>query len=402
MRPRTFLLLIFVVVLLGAVAVLVFLNLSDGSGGNAANAVTTQTGDTQTGDTADGEQVQPIVPTSTPAPPFELVDVVIAKIDIPVGERIREDLVEIEQRPNTNVALQGQYTFDDPADELLIGSIAKVNIPRGEAILRPMLAINPTDIGAFGSDLSLYVDQGKVAVAFPIDPLSGAAFAMRPGDFVDVMMTLSLVELDKEFNTAFPNFESRINLLALEEGQSFLFEPGLQGRLELIPELELVAEIVPGSMFFEGQGEETAGQQIPRRVTQLTVQQAEVLWVGTWRDPRELEKAQDTALEQSASSTQPIATPTPIPERFETRPDVVILSMTAQDALVLKWALETGINIDLGLRAPGDTTVFATTSVTLPQLVEQGGVIIPQVGQFGLEPPINEVIRPFLPSTPPQ
>jgi len=96
-----------------------------------------------------------------------------------------------------------------------------------------------------------------------------------------------------------------------------------------------------------------------------------------------------------------IPTPTPIPERVEKRPDVVILSLPVQDALALKWARDVGINMNLVLRAQGDRTVFVTTSVTLPQIVEQGGLTIPEVGTVGLEPRADEVSPPSLPPKPP-
>jgi hypothetical protein len=298
-------------------------------------------------------------------------------------------------RPDNNIALQGGYTFSDP--EELIGQLIKVPVDEGQAILRPMIALNPSDLASLGSDLGLYVNRGNVAIAFPIDRYSGAAFAMRPGDFMDVMMTLSLVELDQEFKTAFPNLIQRVDEDALLEGSAFLFEPSLHGRLELIPELNVVAEIIPGSI----EGQEEPGAQIPRRVTQLAIQQAEVLWVGTWRDPLELQRAQEEAAAAAAASEAPVPTPTPLPERLERNPDLVILSMPLQDALVLKWAHEVGINTDLALRAQGDSTVFVTSSVTLPQIIEQGALIIPEVGQYGLEPPVDEVPVPAVPPEPP-
>ena len=97
-----------------------------------------------------------------------------------------------------------------------------------------MLALDPTDLATSGSDLSLYVDQGNVAVAFPINQYSGAAFAMRPGDQVDVLMSLPVVELDPEFNTKLPNLTQRVDDLALAEGRDFLFAESLEGRLEFI------------------------------------------------------------------------------------------------------------------------------------------------------------------------
>jgi hypothetical protein len=81
----------------------------------------------------------------------------------------------------------------------------------------------------------------------------------------------------------------------------------------------------------------------------------------------------------------------------ENFPDVIIMSMSAQDALVLKWSMDRGLDIDLALRAQGDNSVFTTSSVSLPQLVEQGGLTIPEPGEFDVEPRLDEVTIPSLP-----
>jgi len=314
---------------------------------------------------------------------------------LPVGERIREELVTVERRPETNVAVVAGVTFSDP--ELVIGQIVKTRVTRGQEIIRPMLALNPSDISSLGSDLGLYVDQGEVAVAFPINRFSGAAYAMRPGDSMDALMSLAMVEIDEQFQTIRPNIVQRVFEADLLGGLAFLFPPTSEGRLELISVINSVAQIGPG------QGEE----QIPRKVTQLTLQQMEVLWVGNWLDPL-------SGLTQEFNADAPIVPPTPVPdeegqpapvptptkERPEDQPDVVILSMSAQDALTLKWAMEVGIDIDLVLRAQGDNSVFVTTSVSLPQIVEQGVLTIPQPFTFGLEPRVDLVPTPGLPDSP--
>ncbi|MFO7621592.1 MAG: hypothetical protein R6W81_10065, partial [Bacteroidales bacterium] len=131
-------------------------------------------------------------------------------------------------------------------------------------------------------------------------------------------------------------------------------------------------------------------------VTQLTIQQARVLYVGTWADPRELEQEQIAA--QSAAQAAGAPTPTPIPSRLEQTPDVVILSMSSQDALALNWAMIRGVDIHLALRSPGDQTVFVTTSVSLPQIIDQGGLAIPEQTNFDLHPSMNDVEPPILPA----
>jgi Flp pilus assembly protein CpaB len=393
MRLRTFLLLIGVLIILAIIAILVFANLSgDGIAGIIPGGNGTSSGETEQ-PPVDGGQ-EPGFPTPTPTPAIRFEQVVVAERAIPVGERLREDLLLTELRPTSNIALQGGYTFSNTQD--LVGNIVKTNIAAGQAILAPMIALDPTDLAAAGSDISLYVDQGKVAVAFPINRYSGAAFAMRPGDKVDVMMSLPVVELDPEFNTKLPNVTQRVDDLALAEGRDFLFPDALEGRLELIEPLNLVGE-VSGPI---STGEGSKSTQVPRRITQLTIQQAEVIWVGTWQDPLELERRAAQAAAEAelaaANSEVPVPTPTPLPSRLETNPDIVILSMPAQDALALKWSLERGVDIDLALRALGDTTVFATNSVSLPVLVDNGALRIPENSDFGIDPSMYELEFPSL------
>lgn len=395
MRPRTFILLILVLVV-AAVAVIAFFFLRSGD-----NPLADLLPGNEQSQVEDDSPQEPGAPTPTATPETSFVSVVVARVKLPVGEMITEDLIDVELRPDDNVAVLAQVTFDQ-ADQV-VGQIVKTEIPAGQEILRPMLALNPTDLASLGSDLSLYVDQGRVAVAFPINRLSGAAYAMRPGDLVDVFMSLTLVEVDEEFQTALQNYEERVFEPDLLEGRSFLFPETLQGRLEVIPGLNIVGLIGPSS----GQ------KQIPRQVTQLTLQQVQVVWMGNWLDPINgyaPEFASDAIMSATPTPVpvdgqadgQPAPGPTPTKQRPEDRPDVVILSMTAQDALALKYALETGIDISLVLRSQGDSSVFITTSVSLPQIVEQGVLTIPEPNPFSLEPRIELVPTPGLPDVPQQ
>jgi Flp pilus assembly protein CpaB len=401
MRLRTFILIILIFLVLGLLAVVFVVASSSGAlggllgGGGAAPGVV----DTGT-DTGGFVPAEPGLPPPSPTPSYE--NVVVARLAIPIGEMLTEELLTTELRPSTNVALQGNYTFTSP--ESLVGSIVVVPIARGQEILQPMIALNPTDVSNIGSDLSLYVPEGNIAIAFPVDRFSGVSLAMRAGDSVDVIMTLRTVEIDSQFNSSLPNFVSRVSQSQLEAGNDFLFPAVLEGRLEYIPEINQVAAIVPSlneTTMVPGQTYEP-GVAIPKRVTQLTIQQAKVIYVGQWRDPRVLEAEQAAAQEQAGSSVQfdengqpiPQPTPTPFPSRQE-NPEVVILSMPVQEALALKFARDRDVKIDLVLRSPGDVTSFVTTSVSLPQIVDQGGLALPVPAEFDLFNPLYDPRAPY-------
>lgn len=403
MRARTFILFLLFLVVLAVVVVLGFTvgNFGEllGLGGSDNNNGVAD----QQQDLDDGVgQVIPPTPTSLPT-----TDVVVAVVDLPVGVVITEEVLQVRSWPDNNVAVVGNYVFNNLED--VVGMITRTEIDAGQAILDSMVALTPSDLLSMGSDLALYVNNGNVAVAFPIDRFSGAAYAMRPGDRVDVLMSLQFINIDQEFASALPNLVARVNEAALEEGVSFLLPEYAEGRLELVPGLNLVGMIGPRGQqeWLGADPNDRPLLQIPRRTTQLTIQQANVVWVGTWQDPREVEAANIAAQEaavaqQQAGASLAVPTPQPVLQRTERQPDIVILSMPAQDALVLKWALDRGLDVDLVLRAQNDTSVFTTVSVTLPQLVEQSGFTIPERTEEDLSPRADEVEPPSVPSTPPE
>jgi Flp pilus assembly protein CpaB len=391
MPTRTFVLLILVLVAAAGAVALYFLV---GPGSEQESAETPAVEVPEDADESSSEELDLPTPTATPA--VQTVEVVVALVDLPVGQRLRPDLIETQVRPNTNVAVQAGVTFSD--EELVIGKIVKTPISKGQEILAPMLALNPSDVASIGSDLSIYVDQGEVAVAFPIDRFNAAAYAMRPGDQVDAFMSMSVVNIDEEFQTQLPNVVERVNETALLEGQSFLFPETSEGRLELIPGINAVALIAPG----EGK------EPVPRRVTQLTIQQMEVLWVGSWRNPNSAMRQEfnsnairEEDLIRTQNRIESGALPPKEDPRREVEPDTVIMSMSSQDALSLKWALENGLDIDLVLRGQGDNSVFVTTSVSLPQLFTQGLLVDPEDNEFSVQPRIEAVPTPGLPPAPP-
>lgn len=390
LRPITVILTLLILLLVAAGIVLFAANqrggLSNLLGGGDNNVVNNGDDGVPDGETGTGDNIAQIPPTPTAAPQFQ--NVVVSRLRIPVGTMITSEFLTIEERPVTNIALLGGYTFTDTTQ--LNGRIARVEIARGQEILDPMVTNDPADVGALGSDLGLHVPPGQVAVAFPIDELSGVALAMRPGDLVDMMVTVQTVEIDPDFRSALPNLIQIVNQPALIEGRAFLFDTFAQGRLEFITELNQVAVIIPKN---SSGGERDPGfEPIPKRSTQLFIQRSEVLYVGQYQDPRELDRQQQDAQEAAAAAAAnpdaaPIPTPTPIPSRLEETPSVIILSMTLQDALALKWAREQGVDIDLALRALNDNTVFVTTSVSLPQIIDQGALAIPDPVDFDLATP---------------
>jgi Flp pilus assembly protein CpaB len=379
MRLRTFILLVLVLLVGAALVAVVALGILGGTGplaGLARGGSPPPSPDN--GAIVDGEDGAPPAPQPTATPTMRFTEVVVARVPIPAGQRLQPELLRVEMRPDNNIAIQAGYTYSEISE--LVGRIVRADIATNQEILTSMIALNPTDLATFGSDLSLYVERGRVSVAFPIDRYTGMAYGVRPGDFVDVLMTVDLVQLDPEFQSALPNSFQRVDQQALEEARPFLLQQELGGRLELIDAINAIGLVAPTTSYDQ--------VQQPRRATQLTLQQLEVLWVGNWLDPqRGLAQAYDSG--PILSTAPPVDAPPK--ERPEDAPDILILSLPLQDALALRFAQEAGIQINLALRSQGDNSSFVTTSIHLPQLLGEGLVKVPVTpSDVGIEPRLDD------------
>jgi Flp pilus assembly protein CpaB len=243
-----------------------------------------------------------------------------------------------------------------------IGRVAAVDIVQGQPILRSMLA----ERGAAGQ-AALLVPEGRVAVAFPVDEQSSVAYAIQPGDYVDVLIVASFLDMDREFQTKLPNLISFLSLRLVEtpEGQEPIetydfTTPTDQGRFEIPPGLP---PEIPGAYVYPRE------PQRPRRVAQLTVQAAKVLRVGPWI---ELPSEQPQPTEEG----QPPPPPPP--------PDIVTLAVDPQDALVLLWARQSEMLMELALRAPAtEEARYQPEAVTLQYMLTRFKIAVPPELEYG-------------------
>jgi pilus assembly protein CpaB len=255
--------------------------------------------------------------------------------------------------------------------ESAYGRIARVDIVRGMPILEGMLTELPGEFGASGSDAALHIPENKVAYAMPIARYSSVAWALQPGDHVDVILSLLMVDLDEEFQSALPNDYTCVSPAEGEECQS-----GLMGRLESLPNGWIV-NMTPSE------------DQRPRLVTQLTIQNATVLQVGEWAEgmapaPTPTPQAEEGAEEgEEGEASQPA--PPPV------RP--VTLAVSRQEAIALDYAQAIGARINFVLRRAGDESAFTTESVTLRYLMEQYNIELPPKLPHGVTPPLSELER---------
>jgi len=327
-----------------------------------------------------GGEVQP-TPVST-------VKILVAAHDIRRGSRLTAQDVTTADWP-LNLALPANAmtagdTPDQPGPEQVEDTVARVDILQGQPVLSHMITPpGQADLQSTGSDAALLIPTGQVAVAFPLNRLSGVAYALRTGDHVDILMSFRFVSVDNDFQTILPNNIGIINatLTPLGGGEG----GGVQvGREESGPF---------GSRIWVVPSE---NNQRVRQVTQLVIKNAIVLRVGDWPlgdVNASIVVTQPPPPPEGATPTPEGAGPTPIPEIV---PDVITVVMSRQDALVLKYSLETGADIDFALRSAldNDLTDVSTDSVTLQYLMDFYDIVEPPLLPISQQPRIEEITNP--------
>jgi len=286
-----------------------------------------------------GTEQQAAELTPTPAaqatPVVETERVVVALQTIPRGMPVPPDAVEVREWPK-DAGLP-----DDVARKLsdVVGKTARVDIPRQWPVSRS--SVTTIELGA-GADMALVIPKGKVAIAVPVRVLSAVANAIQPSDRVDVLVSLSMVGVDEDSQIKQP--------VVLVGGEDCLA------------------------------GCQPTGEQIPRLVTQYTVQNAQVLAVGLWREELPpVEEVVQPAQEETPEGEETAPPPEP-PNVLQsvTQLTVVTMSVSPQDAMVLKWALESNSSIDLVMRSAIDQDIYAQPeAVTLQYMLDRFQISVP-------------------------
>ncbi|MBN1318541.1 MAG: hypothetical protein JXA42_23880 [Anaerolineales bacterium] len=339
------------------------------------------------------EPLEELLQTQQPAPMLETTQIVVAVQNIGRGMYLTEDAVTLWDWPLDTLspdAIVGSIEEDRNADgvpdaiEQVLGKRMRTSTVRFEPILTSMLA-DDIDLSGTGSDAALAIPGGRVLIAIPVadvsdDPTTVTGYALRAGDHIDVLISLALIDLDEEFNTKLPNQTMRLEIKQSEEGETTLeLQEFPYGRFEEGP-LGLIFNVIPSEE-----------NQRSRLVTQLMVQDAVVVRVGRYPTYEE---------EIRGIDPQAPPTPTPVPDDAEDqaqqaapppppKPEVILLSVTPQEALVLKFASEIEASLDFVLRSVGDQAIYQTNAVTLQYLMETYNIAIPPKLQYGLQKPVT-------------
>lgn len=315
---------------------------------------------------------------TTPTPEVTQIEIVIAAQNIGAGQPIEVAESAVVLQPWPEDALPMDY-YDDL--EQIDGKYARVDIPRGMPVLPSMLGEPGGKLSVNGSSAALFGDAGRRAYSILFDAQGSVAWAVEPGDHVDILASLNLVPVDEEFQTQLPNQFvplDQVGGVQSEEGQTTgglpPGQPGTYGRFESLPGGE-DAFIVPNQAGLE------KGFFSEYLIVQMTVQDAIVWNVGIWGDDQDEQEAGGVAVQAPAedeegggvlgASEQPAQQPV-APATLETPGnDYITLLVTPQDALVLKYLSEMGANLDLALRSVGDEAPIITEPVWLRYVLDK-------------------------------
>ncbi len=118
----------------------------------------------------------------------EVTPVVVASLDIAAGTRITEEMVETKDIA-VDTVLAGVF----PETEGVVGQVARVPLVAGEQVI----ATKVTATGAAIADgenppLAFVIPEGKRAVSIQVSNVIGASGLIRPGDYVDVILTMEV------------------------------------------------------------------------------------------------------------------------------------------------------------------------------------------------------------------
>jgi pilus assembly protein CpaB len=331
-----------------------------------------------------------------PTPEITTVNVIVLTQRVPRGTAMTAEvmgLIPIQQE----LYYQGMFTNISEVE----GKLAKFDLDAGIPLTSGMVVDSAEQLSATGSTAALSIPRGMVAVSIPINRLTSISYAPRPGDHVNVIVTMSFVDLDADFQTILPN--RNIGVLAPGSGEGSISGSagmaveaggssagsadasftttsvvavtggggGVIGRVVTDPVLAQTFYVVPSE-----------SKQRPRMVSQNLLQDAVVLQMGHFQTEDE-QKAEELA---AAEPTPQPGAAQEAPEAPPAPPDLITLIVTPQDAITLNYLIYSGAQLTLALRGAGDDTRVSTESVTLPCLLEQYNVSVPAKLPTGLEP----------------
>jgi Flp pilus assembly protein CpaB len=254
------------------------------------------------------------------------VKVLVAKENIDIGDPVTPDKAEIQEVDPADAV---QTRIGDPS--LLTGRPAPVPIAKGAQITRELAGL----IGTI-SDIESQLEPGEKAIAFQVDRVTGIDFLIQRGDRIDIVLAQNVTPVQQTQDS-------------IDQQET---NPSAQPRYEVVGGLNNV------------------------RTVKTIIQDRRVLYVSATR-----------------ARTVQTGTATPTPGQANQQPAaqeidsvIIVIAGTDQDAELIKFAQqdlnEVG-QLTAVLRRIEDTDEGApaedTSGITLKQLIEQYGVLVPDI-----------------------
>ncbi|RMG99795.1 MAG: hypothetical protein D6706_05005 [Chloroflexi bacterium] len=314
-----------------------------------------------------------------------MVEVVVSLQTVPRGWQFTEAELTTDLRLRDEVDSNVVTRVED-----VVGKYARTDIFQGETITKDQLASDPTLVGVNDFGPSSLIPPGFVAQAVPMDRLSGVAYGLDEGDYIDILITFIFWKLDPEFQTFLQNSANFFLESVDDEGniQLIVYTIDVFGRFEELPTGDL-AHISPSEL------------QRPVAIS-MVIQNAKVIQVGAWQpvppvavatptpEPVEVAEGEPTATPGFIAQAPPTPTPTP--------PDVLLVALSPQQQLLLKYALEANADIDFALRGVNDGQLYSVENVDLNYLLDRFNIEVPADFGFTVDNIIVTVTPP--PPTP--
>ncbi len=324
----------------------------------------------------------------TPAPPqtsatqgpsiANPIGIITAGQNIPAGTPITEAMLSSIQISQSDL-VQGEFV--NKSD--LVGMYSKYALTQGVVITDSMLSSSP-GANLPGSSWAPIIPQGLTAVAIPIKGLASVAYGVSDGDYVNIIVTMMLVDVDPTNQSILPNFTANVtspgataNGVQLTAGIVSGGDASRVGTTVLDETLNQPLYLVPS----EGQR--------PRMVTQMIMQNVQVLHVGSFPASGQIGSGQTSSTSSSAATATPAPAGTPAPVST-LRPDVITLMVSPDDANTLVYLIYSGAKITLTLRNPTDTgPAVKTNAAMLEYLLTQYNIPVPAKLPYAVQPRVD-------------
>lgn len=116
--------------------------------------------------------------------------VVVASQDISPGTRLTQEMLTVKPIP-TSAVLSGAFK----EVEGVVGQVTRVPLVAGEQVIPTKVTATGTAItNVDNPPLALVIPEGQRAISIPVSQVIGASGLIRPGDYVDVILTIEVQE----------------------------------------------------------------------------------------------------------------------------------------------------------------------------------------------------------------